>query len=207
MYARVIKRMLDFVLALCGIVILSPLLLLLCLVVKLDSPGPVLFLQKRVGRGKQYFQILKFRTMYVDAPHEKASHLLRDPEQYITRVGRFLRKSSLDELPQLFNILAGQMAIVGPRPALWNQFELIAARDRYGANDVRPGLTGLAQVSGRDRLREGAKAWLDGVYVQKLSFRLDCRCFFGAIVLVLRRKDVVEGGGAYNRDAEGGHDR
>lgn len=146
MYQKGIKRLLDVVLSACGLLVLSPLLLLLCLAIKLDSPGPVFFKQKRVGIHKSYFDILKFRTMRIDTPHDMPTHLLHDPEQYITRVGRFLRKTSLDELPQLWNILVGDMAVIGPRPALWNQYDLLAERDKYGANDVRPGLTGWAQI-------------------------------------------------------------
>ena len=149
MYQKGIKRLLDVVLSACGLLVLSPLLLLLCLAIKLDSPGPVFFKQKRVGIHKSYFNILKFRTMRIDTPHDMPTHLLHDPEQYITRVGRFLRKTSLDELPQLWNILVGDMAVIGPRPALWNQYDLLAERDKYGANDVRPGLTGWAQIHGR----------------------------------------------------------
>lgn len=177
-----------------GIVLLSWLLLILIIAVKLDSPGPVFFRQKRVGIHKTHFQILKFRTMRIDTPKDTPTHLLADPQQYITRVGRFLRKTSLDELPQLFNILAGQMAIIGPRPALWNQYDLLDERDKYGANDVRPGLTGWAQINGRDELPIEVKARLDGEYVQKLSFSFDVKCFFGTIRSVLKREGVVEGG-------------
>ena len=152
------------------------------------------FRQKRVGIGKRHFQILKFRTMRIDTPHDMPTHLLHDPEQYITRMGRFLRKTSLDELPQLFNILAGDMSVIGPRPALWNQDDLIAERDKYGANDVKPGLTGWAQINGRDELPIPVKAKLDGEYVQRLGFLFDCKCFFGTITSVLRHDGVVEGG-------------
>ena len=194
MYQRVFKRGLDFVLSLAGILCLSWLLLGVALAIKLDSPGPVLFRQKRVGRGKRHFEILKFRTMRSDTPHDMPTHLLRSPDQYITRVGRFLRKTSLDELPQLFNILMGQMAVIGPRPALWNQFDLLAERDKYGANDVRPGLTGWAQIHGRDELEIPEKARLDGEYVKNISFWMDVKCFFGTIAVVLRHDGVVEGG-------------
>lgn len=194
MYQRVFKRGLDFVLSLAGILCLSWLLLGVALAIKLDSPGPVLFRQKRVGRGKRHFEILKFRTMRSDTPHDMPTHLLRSPDQYITRVGRFLRKTSLDELPQLFNILMGQMAVIGPRPALWNQFDLLAERDKYGANDVRPGLTGWAQIHGRDELEIPEKARLDGFYVQNISLGMDLKCFFGTFAAVLRHDGVVEGG-------------
>jgi len=153
----------------------------------------VLFRQKRVGQGKRHFMIYKFRTMRTDAPKDQPTHLLQDPNAYITPVGRFLRRSSLDELPQLMNILKGEMAVVGPRPALWNQFDLIAERDRYGANDVRPGLTGWAQINGRDELPIEVKARLDGEYVKRMSFGFDLRCILGTVVKVLRSEDVVEG--------------
>jgi O-antigen biosynthesis protein WbqP len=194
MYQNCLKRLLAIVLSLLGILCLGWLLALLSIAVKLDSPGPVLFKQKRVGRGKSHFYILKFRTMRIDTPKDMPTHLLSNPEQYITPVGRFLRKTSLDELPQLFNILLGHMAIVGPRPALWNQFDLIAERDKYGANDIRPGLTGWAQINGRDELQIEEKARLDGEYVQKLSFAFDVKCFLYTIKAVLCRDGVVEGG-------------
>ena len=194
MYQNCLKRLLAIVLSLMGIVALGWLLALLSIAVKLDSPGPVLFKQKRVGRGKSHFYILKFRTMRTDTPKDMPTHLLANPEQYITRVGRFLRKTSLDELPQLFNILLGDMSIVGPRPALWNQFDLIAERDKYGANDIRPGLTGWAQVNGRDELEIEEKALLDGEYVRNLSFRFDVRCLLATVKVVLYRDGMVEGG-------------
>ena len=190
MYRNRIKRLLDIFLSACGILCLSWLLLLLAVAIKLDSPGPVFFRQKRVGIGKRHFQILKFRTMRIDTPHD----MLHDPEQYITRMGRFLRKTSLDELPQLWNILVGDMAVIGPRPALWNQYDLLAERDKYGANGVRPGLTGWAQIHGRDELEIAEKAKLDGWYVEHISFGLDVKCFFGTITAVLRHDGVVEGG-------------
>lgn len=191
---RYVKRGMDFVLALVGLVILSPLFLLLILAIKVDSRGPVLFRQKRVGIHKTYFHILKFRTMRTDTPKDMPTHLLKNPEQYITRVGKFLRKTSLDELPQIINILKGDMAVVGPRPALWNQYDLIEERDKYGANDVRPGLTGWAQINGRDELEIPVKARFDGEYVEKMGFLMDCRCFFGTFLSVLRGDGVVEGG-------------
>ncbi|MDE6925946.1 MAG: sugar transferase [Acetatifactor sp.] len=189
-----VKRGIDFVLSLVGLVILSPLFLLLILAVKADSRGPVLFRQKRVGIHKSYFNILKFRTMRTDTPKDMPTHMLKDPDQYITRVGRFLRKTSLDELPQIINILKGDMSIVGPRPALWNQYDLIAERDKYGANDVRPGLTGWAQINGRDELEIPVKARFDGEYVKKMGLLMDARCFFGTFLSVLRGDGVVEGG-------------
>lgn len=194
MYRNGIKRALDFVLSLLGIIVLSPLLLALALWVKLDSPGPVLFRQRRVGQNKKLFSILKYRTMYVDTPKDVPTHLLQDPEAMITRAGRFLRRTSLDELPQMFNILAGQMSIIGPRPALWNQDDLVAARDEYGANALVPGLTGYAQINGRDELPIPVKAKLDGYYAQHLGFALDVKIFFLTIGRVLVHRGVVEGG-------------
>ena len=194
MYQNFFKRLLAIVLSLLGLLCLGWLLILLCIAIKIDSPGPVLFKQKRVGKGKSHFYILKFRTMRIDTPKDMPTHLLANPEQYITRVGKFLRKTSLDELPQLLNILKGDMAIIGPRPALWNQFDLIAERDKYGANDIRPGLTGWAQINGRDELEIDVKAKLDGEYVQRLSFGFDVKCFLGTIAAVLRSDGVVEGG-------------
>lgn len=191
---QVIKRLIDFILSLLGLIILSPVFLVLIVAIKLDSPGPVLFKQKRVGIHKTHFQILKFRTMRTDTPKDMPTHLLKDPEQYITKTGKFLRKTSLDELPQILNILKGDMAIVGPRPALWNQYDLIAERDKYGANDIRPGLTGWAQINGRDELEIPVKARLDGEYVKKMGPAMDLRCFFGTFVSVLRADGVVEGG-------------
>lgn len=189
-----IKRLFDFILSLLGLIILSPVFLVLIVAIKLDSPGPVLFKQKRVGIHKTHFRILKFRTMRIDTPKDMPTHLLKNPEQYITKTGKFLRKTSLDELPQILNILKGDMAIVGPRPALWNQYDLIAERDKYGANDVRPGLTGWAQINGRDELEIPVKAKLDGEYVKKMGPAMDLRCFFGSFVSVLRGDGVVEGG-------------
>ncbi len=193
-YARYGKRGLDIVLSALGIAVLSPVWLGLAAAIRLDSPGPVFFRQKRVGRGKTYFSILKYRTMRIDTPHDVPTHLLENPEQWITRVGRFLRRTSLDELPQIFNIFTGKMSVIGPRPALWNQYDLIAERDKYGANDVRPGLTGWAQINGRDELEIAVKARFDGEYVERMSFCFDARCFFGTIFSVLRHDGVVEGG-------------
>ena len=189
-----LKRRLDVVLAGIGLIVLSPVFLCLMAAIKLDSRGPVFFKQKRVGIHKTYFNILKFRTMRIDTPKDMPTHLLENPEQYITRVGKFLRKTSLDELPQIINILKGDMSIIGPRPALWNQEDLIAERDKYGANDVMPGLTGWAQVNGRDELEIPVKARLDGEYVKHLSFRMDCICFLRTITSVLKHEGVVEGG-------------
>lgn len=189
-----IKRIIDFVLSLVGCVVLSPFFLILCISIKVDSKGPILFRQKRIGLHKKYFYILKFRTMKIDTPKDTPTHMLENPEQYITKVGKFLRKTSLDELPQIFNILKGDMSIIGPRPALWNQYDLIEERDRYGANDVMPGLTGWAQINGRDELEIPFKAKLDGEYVEKMSFGFDLKCFIGTIFSVLRHDGVVEGG-------------
>lgn len=189
-----IKRGVDFLSALLAIIILSPVLLLLAAAIKLESAGPVFFKQKRIGIHKKYFMIYKFRTMRTDTPKDVPTHLLDNPEQYITKLGHFLRKTSLDELPQLINILRGDMAIVGPRPALWNQDDLIKERDKYGANDVLPGLTGWAQINGRDELEIPVKAKLDGEYVRKMSFFFDLKCLFGTLFCVLRSDGVVEGG-------------
>ena len=197
MYLKV-KKILDFLFALIGLIILSPIFILLIIAIKLDSKGPVFFKQKRVGINKTHFNILKFRTMKIDTPKDTPTHLLENPDQYITRVGKFLRKTSLDELPQILNILAGQMSIIGPRPALWNQYDLIAERDKYGANNVPPGLTGWAQINGRDELPIEIKAHLDGEYVKRMGFVMDIKCFFGTIFSVLKRDGVVEGGTGNN---------
>lgn len=200
MYVK-LKRVIDFILALGGIIVLMPLLVILVIAIKVDSKGPVLFKQKRVGIHKTHFNILKFRTMRIDTPKDMPTHMLQNPEQYITRVGKFLRKTSLDELPQIFNILKGEMAVVGPRPALWNQYDLIEERDKYGANDIRPGLTGWAQINGRDELEIPVKAKLDGEYVAKMGPAMDLRCFFGTFLSVLRADGVVEGGtGSMRKD-------
>ena len=189
----VVKRFFDRVCSLLGIILLSPLLLILALLVKCTSPGPVLFRQKRVGKNKTYFEILKFRSMRIDAPHDVPTHLLQNAQSAITPIGHFLRKTSLDELPQLFNILLGQMSVIGPRPALWNQYDLIAERDRYGANRLTPGLTGWAQVNGRDELPIPVKAKLDGYYAEHLSFSLDLKIFFKTIANVFSGAGIVEG--------------
>ena len=193
MYRKFFKRFIDILLSAAGLLVLSPVLLIIAILIKLDSKGPVLFKQKRVAKNKEHFQILKFRTMYADVPKDVPTHLLADPESKITKIGRFLRKSSLDELPQIWNILVGEMSIIGPRPALWNQFDLIAERDKYGANDVRPGLTGLAQIMGRDELPIDVKAKYDGEYAQDITFAKDVKIFFGTITSVLGAKGVKEG--------------
>ena len=202
MYSKYGKRTIDFILSFAGIIILSPLLIVLMVLIKVTSPGPIFFKQKRVGIHKSYFNILKFRTMRIDTPKDMPTHLLENPDQYITSVGKFLRKTSLDELPQLFNIFKGEMAIVGPRPALWNQYDLIELRDVYGANDVLPGLTGWAQVNGRDELEMDVKAKLDGEYCKNLSFLFDVKCFLMTIFSVLKHDGVVEGGtgSIHNKD-------
>ena len=189
-----IKRIIDLSLSVAGLIVLSPLFILLMIAIKMDSPGPVLFKQRRVGMNKTHFNIYKFRTMRTDTPKDTPTHLLEDPDQYITKMGRFLRKTSLDELPQIINILFGQMAIIGPRPALWNQYDLIEERDKYGANAIRPGLTGWAQINGRDELPIEVKAKYDGEYVRRMSFLFDLKCFVGTIMTVIRHEGVVEGG-------------
>ena len=194
MYKNGIKRVIDFILALCGLVILSPIFIILCIWIKIDSRGPILFKQKRIGINKTYFNILKFRTMYINTPKDIPTHMLKDPDQFITKAGKFLRKTSLDELPQIINILKEEMAIIGPRPALWNQDDLIEERDKYHANDVRPGLTRWAQINGRDELEIQIKAKLDGEYIECISFLFDLKCFFGTIVSVLKSDGVIEGG-------------
>ncbi|WP_101934184.1 sugar transferase [Virgibacillus dokdonensis] len=188
------KRLVDILLSFIGIVLLSPVILLLVIAIKIDSKGPVLFKQKRVGLHKEHFHILKFRTMRIDTPKDTPTHLLEDPAQYITKVGKFLRKTSLDELPQIWNIFVGQMSVIGPRPALWNQYDLIAERDKYGANDVKPGLTGWAQINGRDELPIEVKAKLDGEYVGRMNFFFDVKCFIGTFISVAKSDGVVEGG-------------
>lgn len=194
MYKHFLKRLFDLVLSFLGIIILLIPMAILAIAIKCDSKGPVFFKQKRIGKNKKIFTILKFRTMRTDTPHDAPTHELSDPTKWITRVGGFLRKTSLDEIPQIFNIFVGHMSIIGPRPALWNQNDLIAERDKYGANDVKPGLTGWAQINGRDELEIPVKAKLDGEYVEKMSFAFDCKCFFGTIKSVLKHDGVVEGG-------------
>ncbi|MBF0705381.1 sugar transferase [Alkalihalobacillus hwajinpoensis] len=193
MYMKV-KRVMDIVLSSLGIVILSPVFIVLIIAIKAESKGPVLFKQKRVGIHKKHFNILKFRTMRIDTPKDTPTHLLENPEQYITKVGKFMRKTSLDELPQIFNIFAGQMAVIGPRPALWNQYDLIEERDKYGANDVPPGLTGWAQINGRDELAIEVKSKLDGEYIERIGFGMDVKCFFGTLISIIKSDGVIEGG-------------
>lgn len=202
MYRKFLKRVLDVVLSFFGLLGLSWLYLILIIAIKIDDPGPAFFTQKRVGIGKTYFKLHKFRSMKMCTPHDTPTHLLENPEQYITRMGKFLRKSSLDELPQIWDIFVGNMSVIGPRPALWNQDDLVAERDKYGANDVRPGLTGWAQINGRDELEIDVKARFDGEYVEKMSFWFDVKCFFGTIFSVLKSDGVVEGGTGELRKAE-----
>lgn len=190
----VVKRIIDFILALIAFIILSPIFLAIAIWIKVDSPGPVFFKQKRVGINKSFFDIYKFRTMRTDTPKDMPTHLLSDAESFITKSGAFLRKTSLDELPQLINIIKGEMAIIGPRPALWNQDDLVAERDKYHANDVIPGLTGWAQINGRDELEIPIKAKLDGEYVENMSFLFDLKCFFGTVFSIAKSDGVVEGG-------------
>lgn len=189
----IIKRLIDITLSFLGLIVMSPLFVILIVAIKVDSRGPVLFKQKRVGMHKEHFNILKFRTMKIETPNDIPTHLLENPDQYITKMGKFLRRTSLDELPQIINILIGTMSIIGPRPALWNQYDLINERDKYGANDVPVGLTGWAQINGRDELPIEEKAKLDGEYVERFGFLLDVKCFFLTIVSVLKSEGVVEG--------------
>lgn len=194
MYKNCLKRVIDFLLSLIGIVVLSPVLLVLAIIIKVTSPGPVLFKQERMGKDNVRFKIFKFRSMRIDTPKDVPTHMLSNPDQYITSVGKFMRKTSLDELPQLFNILKGDMAVIGPRPSLPNQYDLNELRDKNGASSIKPGLTGLAQISGRDELEIDVKAALDGEYVKKMSFLFDCKCFLETITSVLKHDGVVEGG-------------
>lgn len=194
MYQKVIKRLFDIVLSACGILVAGIPMLIVSIMIKIDSPGPVFFKQKRVGINKTYFNIIKFRSMPVSAPKDTPTHELKNAGSMLTPFEEAIRKYSIDELPQLFNIIRGDMSFVGPRPALWNQYDLIEERDKYGANDVKPGLTGWAQINGRDELPIDVKAAYDGEYVKKLSFFFDCKCFFGTFFKVLRHEGVVEGG-------------
>ena len=194
MYKKFGKRAVDIILSGVGLIVLAIPMLIISIFIKCSSTGPVLFKQKRVAQGKKYFNILKFRTMRTDTPKDMPTHMLKDPDVYITRIGAFLRKTSLDEITQLVNIFKGDMSIIGPRPALWNQYDLIEERDKYGANDIKPGLTGLAQISGRDELPIDAKARLDGEYVEKMSLMFDIKMFFGTILSVVKHDGVVEGG-------------
>jgi len=203
MYKKFFKRFIDIVLSFIGIVVLAIPMLIIAIIIKIDSPGPVFFKQKRIGIHKSTFTILKFRSMPVTAPHDTPTHQLQNAESLLSPWQRTMRRASIDELPQIFNIFVGQMSIIGPRPALWNQDDLIAERDKYGANDVKPGLTGWAQINGRDELEIPVKARLDGEYVEKLSFAFDCKCFFGTIVSVLKHDGVIEGGtGETGKEAE-----
>ena len=198
MYQKFVKRLIDLVLSACGIVVLAPVWVVLAIAIKMDDPGPVFFRQRRIAQDengeKRFFQIYKYRSMKMCTPKDCPTHLLENPEQYITKVGAFLRKTSLDELPQIFNIFMGQMSIIGPRPALWNQDDLYEERAKYGANGVKPGLSGWAQINGRDELPIDVKAKLDGEYVENLSFSFDVKCFFGTITSVLKHEGIVEGG-------------
>ncbi|WP_455595366.1 sugar transferase [Cloacibacillus porcorum] len=207
MYKSCLKRTIDIALSAIGLVLLALPMLAVAAVVKLDSKGPVFFWQKRVGLHKNTFMMPKFRTMYIDTPANMPTHMLNDPQKWITHSGTWLRKFSLDELPQILNILAGQMSIIGPRPALWNQYDLIAERDKYGANDILPGLTGWAQINGRDELPIEVKAAYDGEYVKRMSFLFDCKCFFGTIACVLKKEGVVEGGTGTLQKLSGGEHR
>lgn len=194
MYVKFFKRLIDIVLSFLGLVLLSWLFLIIIIAIKIDDPGPAFFTQKRVGINKTYFKLHKFRSMKMDTPHDMPTHLLENPDEYITKVGKFIRKFSLDELPQIWDIFVGKMSIIGPRPALWNQYDLIEERDKYGANNVKPGLTGWAQINGRDELEIDVKARMDGEYVENISFWFDLKCFFGTITSVLKHDGVVEGG-------------
>ncbi|MCR5255658.1 MAG: sugar transferase [Acetatifactor sp.] len=194
MYQRIFKRMIDIIISLISIVLLAIPMVVVAIVIKAEDPGPAIFVQKRVGNHKKLFKLYKFRSMKMSTPHDTPTHLLENPEQYLLKSGKFIRKTSIDELPQLFNILKGDMSFVGPRPALWNQDDLIAERDKYGANDVRPGLTGWAQINGRDELEIPVKAALDGEYVKRQSFIFDMKCFFGTFSKVANGDGVVEGG-------------
>lgn len=203
MYKNCFKRIIDFIMSLAGIIVLSPVLLITAIIIKCTSPGPILFKQERMGKDNVHFHIYKFRSMRIDTPKDVPTHLLSNPDQYITPIGKFMRKTSLDELPQLFNILKGEMSVIGPRPSLPNQYDLNELRDKNGASSIKPGLTGLAQISGRDELEIDVKAALDGEYVKKMSFLFDCKCFLGTITAVLKSDGVVEGGtGELNKERD-----
>lgn len=193
-YVKYIKRILDIVLSGIGLIVLSPMFLVIIIAISVDDPGPVFFTQKRVGKNKTYFRLHKFRSMKVSTPHDVPTHMLDNPEQYITKVGRFMRRTSIDELPQVWDIFVGKMSVIGPRPALWNQDVLVSERDKYNANDVKPGLTGWAQINGRDELEIPDKAKLDGEYVKRISFPFDVKCFVGTIFSIVKSDGVVEGG-------------
>lgn len=196
------KRVMDIAISGLGIIVISPIIIALLILIKLDSPGPILFRQKRIGINRGNFDILKFRTMSIDTPKDTPTHMLENPEQYITKVGKVLRKTSLDELPQIFNILKGEMSIVGPRPALWNQYDLLDERDKYGANNIRPGLTGWAQIHGRDEISIEEKAKLDGYYVENIGLGMDLKCFFGTFVAVVKSEGFAEGGGQNKKNSK-----
>lgn len=203
MYIKFFKRLIDIILSGIGLIVLGIPMLVVAILIRCEDPGPVIFKQKRVGLHNKYFNLYKFRSMKMNTPHDMPTHMLENPEQYILKVGGFIRKTSIDELPQMWNIFKGDMSIIGPRPALWNQDDLVAERDKYGANDVKPGLTGWAQINGRDELEIPAKAKLDGEYVEKMSFGMDVKCFFGTIKSVLKHDGVVEGGtGEMKKEAE-----
>lgn len=194
MYYKFFKRLIDILLSGVGLVVLAVPMLIVAIVIKIEDPGPVIFKQNRIGLHKKHFNLYKFRSMKMDTPHDMPTHMLANPEQYILKVGKVIRKTSIDELPQLWNIFKGEMTIIGPRPALWNQDDLISERDKYGANDMKPGLTGWAQINGRDELEIPVKAKLDGEYVEKIGFVMDVKCFFGTIKSVLKSDGIVEGG-------------
>lgn len=193
-YINVVKRALDVIISFFGLIILSPVFLVISVAILIDDPGPIMFTQKRVGKNKQYFKLHKFRSMKMCTPHDVPTHMLENPDQYITKVGRFCRRHSLDELPQIWDIFVGNLSIIGPRPGLWNQDLLIAERDKYGANDIKPGLTGWAQINGRDELEIPVKAKLDGEYKIELSLRIDFKCFFGSLHVFGKDNSVIEGG-------------
>ena len=201
-YYLVVKRSLDIILSFIALIILCPVFLLIALLIKIDSKGPVFFKQKRIGKNKIAFYILKFRTMKTDTPKDMPTHMLHNPDEFITMIGKYLRKTSLDELPQIINILKGEMSIIGPRPALWNQYDLIASRDQVGANDLYPGLTGWAQVNGRDELTVDVKTKFDGEYVKRISFIFDCKILIKTVFSVLMRKGIKEGAIAPQTNAE-----
>ncbi|SJZ77293.1 sugar transferase [Anaerorhabdus furcosa] len=204
MYIKFFKRLIDIILSGIGLIVLAVPMGIIALMIKKEDHGPVLFKQKRVGKNKKFFNLYKFRSMKVDAPHDIPTHMLESPKQYILKVGTFIRKTSIDELPQMWNIFKGDMSIIGPRPALWNQDDLIAERDKYGANNIQPGLTGWAQINGRDELEISEKAKLDGDYVKKQGFIMDLRCFSGTVLKVLKREGVVEGGTGDTKKGEKG---
>lgn len=201
-YDKYVKRVIDIILSFTGLIVLFPVFAIIAFAIIIEDPGPVFFTQKRVGKNKQYFKLHKFRSMKTSTPHDVPTHMLENPDQYITKVGKFIRTHSLDELPQIWDILIGNLSIIGPRPALWNQYDLIEERDRYGANDVMPGLTGWAQINGRDELDIQVKAEFDGEYVKKINFWFDLKCFCLTIFKVLRREGVVEGGTGTMQKAE-----